>query len=355
LPKIKADIVTAATEHLRNQSYSFFQDRWSGDISAKISDLTNNIQNLINSWFNITRQALTIVLSIFVVGTVSWYFSAIIAVISAIFIYLSYYCASSIKPYAKEYAQAKTKYSGAIVDCFSNILNVFLFARERYEAKYLAQSTNIALEKEPQMQVKNMFNASLLGFFAWVLQSSSILILIYLGVKGQITAGDFAFIFILSLTVIDQIWFLTESLLVVGEQAGICQNAMETIFTPHPKSIKPVANATIKNGCVEFKSVNFNYVEGKKTISDFNLSIPGGNKIRLVGFSGAGKSTIVQLMTKLYEIDSGDILIDGQSTRGWNRQNLRELIAFIPQDPSLFHQQSLKIFNTVVLMLIMTK
>lgn len=339
LPKIKADIVTIATEHLRNQSFVFFQDRMSGDISAKISDLTNNIQNVVNSWFNIIRQALTILLSIFIVGTVSWYFSAIFLAVSTAFIYLSYYCASSIKSYAKAYAEAKNKYSGAIVDCFSNILNVLLFARENHEAKYLAHNTKLALEKETKMQVKNMINASLLGFFAWVLQSASILLLVYLGAKGQITAGDFAFVFILSITVIDQIWYLTESLLVVGEQAGVCQSALDTIFTPHLQRLNSVGSKLrIREGKIELKDVNFNYIEDKKTITDFSLTIKGGNKVGLVGFSGAGKSTIVQLMTQLYDINKGDILIDGQSIKDINRQSLREHIAFIPQDPSLFHR-----------------
>lgn len=339
LPRIKADIVTIATEHLRNQSYAFFQDRMSGDISAKISDLTNNIQNVVNSWFNIARQALTILLSIFIVGMVSWCFSVIFLVVSAVFIYLSYYCASSIKPYAKNYAEAKTKYSGAIVDCFSNILNVLLFARENHEAKYLAYNTDLALEKETKMQVKNMLNASLLGFFAWVLQSTSILLLVYLGGKGQITAGDFAFVFILSITVIDQIWYLTESLLVIGEQAGVCQNALDTIFTPHLQPFGSVdSKLRIREGKIEFKDVNFNYIKNKKTITDLNLTIKGGSKIGLVGFSGAGKSTIVHLITKLYDIDNGDILIDDQSIKDTHRQSLREHIAFIPQDPSLFHR-----------------
>lgn len=294
----------------------FFQDRMSGDISAKISDLTNNIQNVVNSWFNIIRQALTILLSIFIVGTISWYFSAIFFAVSTVFIYLSYYCASSIKPYAKAYAEGKNKYSGAIVDCFSNILNVLLFARENHEAQYLAHNTKLALEKETKMQVKNMINASLLGFFAWILQGASILLLVYLGAKGQITVGYFAFVFILSITVIDQIWYLTESLLVVGEQAGICQSALDTIFTPHLQRLNSVdSKLRIREGKIELKDVNFNYIEDKKTITDFSLTIKGGNKVGLVGFSGAGKSTIVQLMTKLYDINKGDILIDEQSIK----------------------------------------
>ncbi len=129
LPRIKADIVAITTKHLRDQSYAFFQDVLSGDISAKISDLTSNIQNMLNSWFNISRQALTISLSILMVGSVSLYFSIVFLAISIIFTFMSYYCASSIKPFASSYAKARAKNSGSIVDCFSNVLNMFLFSR----------------------------------------------------------------------------------------------------------------------------------------------------------------------------------------------------------------------------------
>ena len=339
LPKIKADIVTLATGHLRHQSYAFFQDRLSGDISAKISDLTSNIQSVVSSWFNISRQGLTIFLSIIMAGTVNLYFSLIFFMVSAVFVYLSYYCSSSIKPYAKEYAQARTAYTGSIVDCFSNVLNMLLFAREKHESVYLEKNTTIAIEKETKMQLKNMINASILGFFAWLLQSLSILMLIYLGSKGQITVGDFAFIFVLSVTVIDQIWYLTENLLSVGEQTGICQNALDTIFTEHQQKFNPIdATLHIQTGVLEINDVSFHYPNGKQVLTDLNMSIAGGEKIGLVGFSGAGKSTLVQLITRLYDIEKGEIQIDGQNIQSIHRQNLRDKIAFIPQQPTLFHR-----------------
>lgn len=339
LPRIKADIVTITTEHLRDQSYAFFQDELSGDISAKISDLTSNIQNMLNSWFNISRQALTIFLSILMVGTVSFYFSFIFFFISIIFIFMSYYCANSIKPFASAYAKARAKNSGSIVDCFSNVLNMLLFSRENYESEFLANSTAHALREENKMQFKNMKNASLLGFFAWVLQATSLIVLLYLGNEGLISAGDFAFIFMLSITVIDQIWYLTENLLVVGEQAGICENALQTIFTDHMQKMNPPDSIlNITQGNVSLSNVNFEYNTENIVIDDFNFNIPGGSKVGLVGFSGAGKSTIVQLITRLYDLKSGEIKIDNQNISEINRRRLREQIAFIPQEPNLFHR-----------------
>ena len=339
LPRMKADIVKITTAHLRNQSFGFFQDNLSGSISAKISDLTSNVQNIVNAWFNISRQALTVILSIGMVGLVSPYFSVIFFIISVAFLFIAYYCSNSIKPYASAYANARANNVGNIVDCFSNVLNMLLFAREKYETDYLDKTTTEVVEKDTSMQVKNMLNASMLGGFAWILQGSSIILLLYLGDKGAISVGDFAFIFILSITVIDQIWFLTESLLVVGEQTGICEQAIKTIFTEYQQKLLP-ADQKLKlvGGEIEIRNIKFGYEPAQMVIDNLSIGITGGSKIGLVGYSGAGKSTLVQLITKLFDIDSGEIIIDGQNIRNINRQRLRENIAFIPQSPSLFHR-----------------
>ncbi|HBC0468727.1 TPA: ABC transporter ATP-binding protein [Legionella pneumophila] len=339
LPKIKADIIAATTAYLRDQSYVFFQDHLSGSISAKISDLASNIQNIVNTWFNISRQGLTIIFSIAMVGLVSPYFSLIFFVISIAFIATAYYCSHSIKPYAKSYAEARAKNIGNIVDCFSNVFNMLLFARESYEAHYLEKTTASAVEHDQSMQFKNMLNASLLGGFAWILQGASILLLLFLGNRGTISVGDFVFIFILAITVIDQIWFLTESLLVVGEQAGQCQQAIDTIFTEHYQKSNPEApSLNITHGEIIIEHVRFGYKSDDIIIKDLSIHIPGGSKVGLVGYSGGGKSTLVQLIMHLYDVQNGKILIDKQDISTINKQSLRENIAFIPQHPSLFHR-----------------
>ncbi len=339
LPKMKADIIAATTSYLRGQSYVFFQDHLTGSISAKISDLTSNIQNIVNAWFNILRQGLTIIFSIAMVGLVSPYFSLIFFVISIAFIVTAYYCASSIKPFATAYAEARAKNIGNIVDCFSNVLNMLLFARESYEARYLEKTTASSVEHDKSMQFKNMLNASLLGGFAWILQGASILLLLFLGNNGKISVGDFAFIFILAMTVIDQIWFLTESLLVVGEQAGLCQQAIDTIFTEHYQKTNPSApSLNITNGGIIIEQLSFGYQSDDIVIKDLSIHIPGGSKVGLVGYSGAGKSTLVQLIMCLYDIQNGKILIDKQDISTVNKQSLRENVSFIPQHPSLFHR-----------------
>jgi ATP-binding cassette, subfamily B, bacterial len=252
---------------------------------------------------------------------------------------MSYYCGNSISPYSSDFARSRAKNIGNIVDCFANIRNMLLFARENYEEQYLERTTSESLNKDSKMQIKNMKNASVLCFLAWLLEVFSIVTLIYLGSKGLMTIGDFALILILSMTVIEQVWHVAETLLSLGGKIGICQQALDTIFTPHiQETTSNKAKIQVTEGKVEFRNISFRYTRDTTIINDLNLTIPGGKKYGLVGYSGAGKSTIVQLLTRLFDPTKGETFIDEQSISQVNIQSLREKIAFIPQSPTLFHR-----------------
>jgi ATP-binding cassette, subfamily B, bacterial len=343
LPKMKADIVKLTTEYLRGHSFEFFQNQLSGALSAKVGDLTSNLQELINTAFNISRQGLAVIIAIAMSALVHPYFPVAFLASSIGFLYMAYYCSKSIQPYAKKFAESRSRNSGIIVDSLTNIANVLMFARERFESGYLNKSTEDTVAKDQSMQWKNMLNASILSGVAVLLQSVSIVLLVYLGSKGLITIGGFVFIFILSITVIDQIWFLTESLLSVGEKVGVCRQALETIFVEHQQEKLPDSKILIiQKGEIVFDNVNFAYSGCENLFEGMSATITGGKKIGLVGYSGGGKSTFVNLITRLFDIQQGKISIDSQLIDSVTRCSLRENIAFIPQDPSLFHRSLLE-------------
>ncbi|MCB9336254.1 MAG: ABC transporter ATP-binding protein [Flavobacteriales bacterium] len=342
LPNIKADIIKMTTHRLRGQSFEYFQNKLGGALSAKISDLTNNLQELVNSTFNISRQALTIIIAIGMSYVVNPYFALVFFITSIGFIFMAYYCAKSIQPYSGRFAESRSQNSGLIVDCFANIANVMMFARSKYEEKLLNTSSDDMITKDQLMQRKNMINALILSAISSALQIMSIALLLYFGSIGVVTVGDFAFIFILSITVIDQIWFLTENLLSIGEKVGICRRALDTIYTDYQHT--PALSGKkihVRSGEIVFKDLTFNYRNGKVFFSKLNVRVQGKKKIGLVGYSGGGKSSFVNLITRLYDAQGGDILIDGQSIYDVSKESLREHISFIPQDPSLFHRSLL--------------
>jgi ATP-binding cassette subfamily B protein len=163
--------------------------------------------------------------------------------------------------------------------------------------------------------------------------------LLCFGSKGGLTAGDFALIFMLTLAVLDHVWGFTQTLFGVAEQVGIFNQSLGFISTPH--EIVDQDNAiplNIKTGTIVFSRVQFFYNKTQQLFEDQTLVIQGGEKVGLVGYSGSGKSTFVNLITRTFDIQKGDVLIDNQSVRAVTLKSLRENIAFIPQDPTLFHR-----------------
>ena len=339
LPLMKADIINLTTRHLRGQSYNFFQNNLSGSVSAKVGDLANNIPTIIHAGGNFFRQCLTILISIIMSTFVHPYFPIAFLIWAFLFVGLAYYCSKSMQSYAQKYAESRSKNFGHIVDCFTNASSMILFAREEYENNYLQESLGETVSKDKAMQWKTIKNASILSGMASLMQVIAIVLLLYLGVKGLITAGDFAFIFIITLTIIDQIWFLTENLDTCAEQVGVCQQALQVLSKEHEQRIlidaKPLE---IDKGTIVFARVSFYYSKTQKIFEDKVVVINGGEKVGLVGSSGSGKSTFVNLITRLFDVQKGEILIDGQSIQKVTMKSLRDNISYIPQDPSLFHR-----------------
>ena len=163
--------------------------------------------------------------------------------------------------------------------------------------------------------------------------------LIYAKSKSLITIGDFSIIFSLSYTVVHSLWLISSYCVVFFENLGLCKQALSIISVPHELTDLPSAPPIkITNGEITFDTVNFSYESESHVFTNKSIVIPGGQKVGLVGFSGSGKSTFVSLILRLYDPNSGKILIDGQDIASINQDSLREQIAMVPQDPSLLHR-----------------
>jgi len=154
-----------------------------------------------------------------------------------------------------------------------------------------------------------------------------------------VTIGDFTFVISLSISILWNLWFLASQFVSFSEQVGLCKQALSIISQPHEiidaQNAKPLVVST---GKIQFHDVTFHYGEGAHLFRNKNIVIEGGQKVGLVGFTGSGKSTFVNLILRLFEVESGEITIDSQNVNQVTQQSLREQIALIPQDISLFHR-----------------
>lgn len=339
LPILKADIIDAASNCIRFHSFKFFQNNFSGAISNRIVDLTNNTELLVNHFRSLFRTLLIIMGAILMALIVNLFFSIIFLIASIFVIFSSIYISKKINIVAKEFSNNRSSVLGNIIDNFANIINIILFSRESYERDYLKKHLEVMVKSEQDLQKKLMEYGFVMTGLSMFIQSLIIFSLVYLGSKGTLTAGDFVLIFMLTFSVLDNVWVFSDTLFILEEKLGIFKRALQLISMPREiTEIDRAKPLVVSTGVIAFSRVDFFHVNSQHLFKDKTLVIRGGEKVGLVGYSGSGKSSFVNLIIRMYDIHKGNIFIDDQSVRSVTLKSLRENIGFIPQEPTLFHR-----------------
>lgn len=339
-PALKNHIAKTAFETVSKQDTRFFNEHFTGSLSAKINDLAGYIPPIISAFINhYLTTALTILFAMYILAKVHIWFTVAIFIWSAFVITIGRFTAERFSQLANKTAEALTKIMGQIVDAFGNNSSVRLFARQNYEVKRLAQMQKGYLIASQERRWFMLKFYTFQGFSFSIYQTVCLSMLIHLFGKSLVTAGDFVLILTVNFWIIDSLWQLTEQMRDLSENWGIVDQALQTLFVPHDIQDKPNAKPLeVKNGEIVFQDVAFQYKGTKPFFHQNFLKIPAGYKVGLVGTSGSGKSTFVNLILRLYDVTSGKILIDGQEIKEVTQASLRQAISMIPQDPSLFHR-----------------
>lgn len=339
-PKFRANIRSALYTYTKGHSHSFFSNNYAGNLSGKIADLPNSAEAIIDMtlWF-IVPLILIISLSFSVMWNAHPYFAFIFIAWFLFHLGIVILFMGKSRSLAKSHATSVTELSGKIVDTFTNIQSVRLFARKEFEFDFF--------RKQQDIEIKKSFAASLalekmkifLGLGSLLLIFGMMFTLIKGWQEGWATLGDFSLIALSTFNVMGFVWHSSFMLSKIVREWGKANAALSLVNTPHEIVDAPNAKQLkVKEGKIEFRDVTFTYHADKPIFKNFNISLEKGQKIGLVGLSGAGKSSFVNLILRFYNIDSGAILVDGQNIAEVTQDSLRENISMIPQDPSLFHR-----------------
>lgn len=340
LPKFEATLRMTVFNYVINHSYEYFSGNLSGNIANKIGDIPRSFDSLFMSlrWNVIATLAVSISI-IAVVFTINPLFAGIIFLWIVIDVALSFSFVKYINKASAGNAEDKSMLSGRIVDTVANIISVKLFSRKSDELKYIQDAQN----KEIKSNQKLRWRLTVFHFFIDFPVSIMWVIMGYMLIKywqsGLISTGDLVFIFNSIWSLMFRLWFLGEALAEIFKTTGVVNQALTIVTKEHDlvdsKNAKPLK---ITNGTIEFKDVTFHYNRGNSLFENKNVVIDGGQKVGLVGFSGSGKTTFVNLILRFFDVESGRILIDGQATSDVTQDSLRGQISMIPQDTSLFHR-----------------
>ncbi len=340
-PAIRKKITVEAMDYTMQHSHDFFQNNFSGSIANKIRDLANStppiLGRLLYSFLNVI---LSLIIAFVTLLFVHKFFAFALIIWAVIFIIMAIYAAKKVGPLSIAVAKHKTTIMGNLVDVLGNISNVRFFTASRFESnriKALQDDYSKASKKKDRFLIKfYILHACSFSIYCAI----GITVLISLYVQNQVTLGDFILLFTLNNWIIHLMWMSANELNGFLEDVGTVNQALQILNQPlqiKDKSDAKKLDATC--GEIIFENVGFNYHKNLSPLfSDKNLKISAGQKVGLVGHSGGGKTSFVNLILRFYDIDSGRILIDGQDIAEVTQDSLRSSIGMIPQDPSLFHR-----------------
>lgn len=337
---VMTELFASAFQYLMGHSYNFFVSRFSGSLTHRVSKFARAFETMFDG---ITLQFFPTFF--FVSGAVIVLFirnhtlGIALGIWSIIFIVFQIYVAHLRQPMRAARAAADTRVTASLADSISNHATVMLFSGAPHERTLFKQI--VELWRKATLRSWHTDNAiwAGIGIFMMAIEVGLIWGATILWGKGLVTIGDFVLIQAYLLSTFDRLVSINRELRRFNDAFADASEMGVMLEEPHAVQDERSAPAlSVKSGRIDFKDVCFSFHTERPVLKDLNLSIKGGEKVALVGPSGAGKTTITKLLLRLFDIDRGEILIDGQNIAKVSQSSLRDAVSFVPQEPVLFHR-----------------
>lgn len=338
--RIKNQVISQTLAYVFGASTQFFQDNLSGRIADQITTLADNIEIILHRVsVDFLRGTSLLVISFITAYAVNALFFYILLVWFIAFAVVSIYLSARLVSLSDDHASAESQLSGQLVDGLANQANIRIFSQKAYEIKRM---NHFFARVEQAFQRKELFIVLLCcaqGGMIAVMMGLAAMTLIHLHGQGLVSIGDFALILGISMELGHMMWYTMYQVDEFNQALGKAKQSLNALSVAHEiKDSHQASSLTVTQGRIEFAKVRFHYQGGYSLFKNKSVTIESGQKVGLVGYSGSGKSTFVNLILRLYDLVDGQILIDGQDIAQVTQDSLRQAIAMIPQDPSLFHR-----------------
>lgn len=338
--KVVADLFNNAFEYLIAHSHDFFVNNFTGTLTRRVSRYAHAYQqvfhNIVESIIPTILFALGVVVVLFFenhllgIGVFVW---------TVFFIALQYGMTRWRYQYKLQRAAQDSRLTGAVSDTVGNHAAVTLFAAEAQEKKRIAEIVTDWYHATVRSWNSDIFTYGVLGFLTRLAQVGLLFVSLYLWWDGHISVGTVVLVQIYILSLMEQISGITGNMRALFDSFSEAHEMIEIMQEPHTiKDAPGVCELVVSEGAVAFQSVGFTFENKRDVLKDFTLEIQPGQRVALVGPSGAGKTTITKLLLRLHDVTAGAVTIDGTDIRNVSQSSLRRAIGFVPQESTLFHR-----------------
>ncbi len=337
------DLATMSFDALSNQSMTFHSNRYGGSLVSQTQKFMNAYISLLeNLIYAIIPIVSSIVFTVTLLGGIVPIFSVILIVMVVVYVSVAYYLFKRILPLNKTASGAQNSLSGELSDSITNILAVKTYGREDYERSLFDKANKSVVAADSKRMVSSTIRGATMSAIIVVIMVALSIFVAGGNAWFGISAGSLVMMFTYTFSMTLQLNRISLLLQQLNRALGDAYDM--TVILDEPRLVDDAPDASVlqvAKGDIDIEHLNFWYEESgesNKVFEDFSLHIPAGERVGLVGRSGSGKTTLTKLILRLSDVQEGQILIDGQDISKVTQQSLRHQIAYVPQEPLLFHR-----------------
>lgn len=338
---MQRDLYAQCFSKLTNQTLFFHSNKFGGSLVSQTNKLVGAVESF---WDTIIWSVLPLVISlvgsIIVLSTLLWQYALFLLIFSIVFSLVVYYGSKPMAKLTKKEAKASNKLNGQLADVISNVLAVKSSGAEATEQKFFTKTVNSWRNSSLDVMRGFLKVSTIYSSINMVIKIGAIAFAVYAAQNDLVSVASVYLIITYTGSVAHELWNMNGIMRNYNRIIGNANDMVEILQTPTTLIDKSDSKLKVTNGEISMDKITFTHDEGQgdTLFHDFSLDIKPGEKIGLVGASGSGKTTLTKLLLRFADIDSGKITIDGQDISEVTQASLRAKIAYVPQEPLLFHR-----------------
>ena len=339
--RIMKDLNMTAFNHLQNMSSKFFSDRFAGSLVSQVNKFVGSFERLTDALtWNVYKLVISLIATTIILLPKAPLLSLAILVISIVYTPVVWFYRKRQLPYNTAWSIAETSRTGQLADAISNVMAVKSFSGEKHEQKRMQSKVDDVHEKSIDTMRITMKQELVTGGIQRSLNQVVIVVSVLLAINGVIDVGLIYLALTFTIAIMRRLWDLNNTFRTLTRVFGDASEMAEILqIEPDVKDPAKPKKLNLKETTIRFDNIEFAHEEDAKPLfKNLSLEIKPGEKIGLVGLSGGGKTTITKLLMRFMDIQKGKITIGDQDISKVTQSELRKAIAYVPQEPQLFHR-----------------
>jgi len=338
--KAMLDLYNSAFAYLLGHAHEFFISNFTGTLTRRVTRYARVFEqvfdNLIYNFFSAFLFAIGI---IGVLSLRNVFLGAGLLLWTIVFVLVQFKMMQKLQPLRRARTEVDSEVTGYLSDAITNHSTISVFASSHYESVRFGEIVARWYGATRRVWNVDSFIYGVQGLFAIGIELLLLAGAVFLWQRGILTVGDFVLIQIYVLGLMDRLWNIGNNMRQLYDAFADATEMLDILELP--QAIHDSPNAVplqVTEGAIAFGNVRFEYHDNQTVLNDFTLAVAPHEKVALIGSSGAGKTTIAKLLLRLYDVTDGAITIDGQNIASVTQESLRSSIAFVSQEPTLFHR-----------------